>query len=264
MSSEPKDQYPTAKMVRSRINDMHRLMMVYEFGMEEILTKVNILRSEFRLAHDYNPIEHVSSRLKSMRSLVKKAQRKGICLEYEAIRNSMFDIAGIRLTCSFVSDIYRVRQMLLNQPDLYLLDERDYIANPKANGYKSLHLILEVPVFLTDRVEHVPVEVQIRTIAMDFWASLEHKIYYKYENEVPRHLTDALKLAADVAATLDTSMERIHKEVQQLDNHEHVADDQEIDGFIEGSHADLGRESEEFLTAVIESLTLSERKRLYD
>ncbi len=202
---------------RKLIAEMRRLMMVYEFGMEEILTKIKILRGEFHRCHNYNPIEHVGSRLKSPQSMVRKAQRKGIPLEYEALRQNMFDIAGIRLTCSFVSDIYRMRELLLAQTDLTLLDESDYIKNPKPNGYQSLHMILEVPVFLAESVEHIPVEVQLRTIAMDFWASLEHKIYYKYDKEVPRHLTDALKLSADMAATLDTSMERIHNEVLELD-----------------------------------------------
>ncbi len=254
----------TREMVRERINQLHRLMMVYEFGMEEVLTKLNILRNEFRLAHDYNPIEHVNSRLKSMHSLVRKAQRKGIPLEYERLRESMFDIAGVRLTCSFVSDIYRMRELLLAQTDLTLLDERDYIADPKPNGYKSLHLIIQVPVFLADGMERVPVEVQLRTVAMDFWASLEHKIYYKYEKEIPRHLTDALKLAADVAASLDTSMERIHLEVLGLENPVLDSDENLARGagtsavFGTGQGGNLGSDAEELLTAVLESLSLGD------
>jgi len=122
------------------------------------------------------------------------------------------------VTCGFVSDIYRVRQMIMRQRDLEILEERDYIARPKANGYKSLHLIVRVPVFLSESSEDVVVEIQLRTIAMDFWASLEHKIYYKYDKAVPRHLVDSLKLAADVAWSLDTSMERIHDEVHALDD----------------------------------------------
>ncbi|MCB7135369.1 GTP pyrophosphokinase [Cellulosimicrobium marinum] len=192
-------------------------MMTYKFGIDEVMTKITVLRDEFRHIHDYNPIEHLGSRLKTIDSIFSKAQRKGIPLTPEGVRESMFDVAGVRVTCSFVSDIYRVRDMLVGQRDLTVLEERDYIAHPKGNGYKSLHLIVKVPVFLSDRVEDVVVEIQLRTIAMDFWASLEHKIYYKYEREVPQHLTDALKLAADVAATLDTTMERIHDEVRELD-----------------------------------------------
>ena len=196
-----------------RLRDVEHQLLVYRFGIEEVMTKIAILRDELRLAHDYNPIEHLGSRLKSLGSIVAKSRRKGIPLTVEAVRAAMRDIAGVRVTCSFVSDIYRVRSMLLRQRDLALLEERDYIALPKANGYKSLHLIVQVPVYLSDRVEDVPVEIQLRTIAMDLWASLEHKIYYKYDREVPRRLTDSLKLAADVAWSLDTSLERIHDEV---------------------------------------------------
>jgi putative GTP pyrophosphokinase len=202
---------------RVAVDEVRRLMMTYRFGMDEVMTKITILRDEFRHIHEYNPIEHIGARVKSFESIIAKATRKGIPLTPAGIRESMFDIAGVRVTCSFVSDIYRVRDMLVRQPDLTLLEERDYIADAKPNGYKSLHLIVRVPVFLSDRQEDVTVEIQLRTIAMDFWASLEHKIYYKYDKEVPRHLTDALKLAADVAATLDTTMERIHEEVREGD-----------------------------------------------
>ena len=199
------------------IRQIQHLMMVYEFGMDEVLTKVNILRREFRREHDYNPIEHVSSRLKSAKSLVRKVNKLNLPLDAQTVRSNIFDIAGIRLTCSFVSDIYHMRDLLLRQSDLTLLQEKDYIKKPKPNGYQSLHLVVEVPVFLADSVEQVPVELQLRTVAMDSWASLEHKIDYKYDMTVPSHLTHALKLAADVAASLDTSMERIHEEVLALD-----------------------------------------------
>lgn len=208
------------------IDRFRRMMMTYKFGIDEVMTKITVLRDEFRHVHEYNPIEHVGSRLKSFESILDKARRKGIPPTPDAIQEQMFDVAGVRVTCSFVSDIYRVRDMLAGQRDLTVLEERDYIANSKPNGYKSLHLIVKVPVFLSDRVEDVVVEIQLRTIAMDFWASLEHKIYYKYGREVPRHLTDALKLAADVAATLDTSMERIHDEVRDAD-YGHVPVDSE-------------------------------------
>jgi len=207
---------PEPAQVRALMRDMRRLALTYKFGIDEVMTKIAILRDEFRHMQNYNPVEHVGSRLKSFESIVAKCRRKGIPLTPEAVRESMFDIAGVRVTCSFVSDIYRVRDMLVGQSDLTLLEERDYIAHPKGNGYKSLHLIVQVPVYLSDRVEDVIVEIQIRTIAMDFWASLEHKIFYKYGRQVPRHLTDSLKLAADVAASLDSSMERIHDEVKAL------------------------------------------------
>lgn len=198
------------------VEELRRLSLTYKFGIDEVMTKISILREEFRHMRHYNPVEHVASRLKSFESILSKCRRKGIPVTPEAIRANLFDIAGVRVTCSFVSDIYRVRDMLAGQSDLTVLEERDYIAEPKENGYKSLHLIVQVPVFLSDRVEDVVVEIQLRTIAMDFWASLEHKIYYRYDREVPRHLTDALKLAADTAWALDTAMERIHEEMKGI------------------------------------------------
>ena len=205
-----------AETADALLADLRRLAMTYKFAIDEVMTKISILRDEFRHLRHYNPVEHVGSRLKSFDSILAKCRRKGIELTPEAIRARMYDIAGVRVTCSFVSDIYRVRDMLVGQTDLTVLEERDYIAEPKSNGYKSLHLIVQVPVFLSDRVEHVIVEIQLRTIAMDFWASLEHKIYYRYDREVPAHLTDALKLAADTAWSLDTAMERIHEEMKGI------------------------------------------------
>lgn len=193
-----------------------RLLMTYRFGLDEMMTKVTILREEFRHIHDYTPIEHIGSRMKSFESILAKANRRGIPLRPDAVRDALTDIAGIRITCSFVTDIYRMRDLLIGQRDVTLLQEKDYIAQPKENGYKSLHLILSVPVYLSDRIEQVVVEVQLRTIAMDFWASLEHKIYYKYERAIPVHLTDALTAAAAEAATLDATMERIHTEVRAI------------------------------------------------
>lgn len=199
-------------------DEFTRFLMRYKFGIDEVMTKISILREEFRHTHEYNPIEHVSSRLKSPESLVAKVQRKGCDPSFDAIRASITDIAGVRVTCSFVSDTYRVFEMLTSQHDIKIVAVKDYIAQPKANGYKSLHAILEVPVFLSDGVVPVFVEVQIRTIAMDFWASLEHKIYYKYDHAVPQDLLDGLFAAAETASRLDEDMERLHDEVRiQLD-----------------------------------------------
>ncbi|MGO1592206.1 MAG: GTP pyrophosphokinase [Ancrocorticia sp.] len=214
--SELVSQRPSTAEIYDRLTKMRHLLMTREFGLQEILTKIDILRSEFQYGHNYNPIEHVSSRVKSLDSIVDKARRKGIPFTAEDIGANLLDIAGIRLTCSFVSDTYTMRDLLLSQTDLTLLRERDYIADPKDNGYQSLHLVIEVPVFLAGGPEKVPVEIQLRTVAMDFWASLEHKIHYKDDTEVPRHLTDALKLAADMSAALDDSMERIHNEILEL------------------------------------------------
>ncbi|WP_066259937.1 GTP pyrophosphokinase [Neobacillus drentensis] len=193
--------------------ELTRFMMAYKFALDEMNTKINILKEEFNYIHDYNPIEHVKSRLKSPESILKKVYRKGYDFSLPVIKEKIRDIAGIRITCSFISDIYKLSKMLDNQKDIRVVDYKDYIKNPKPNGYQSLHLILEIPIFMSDRVETTNVEVQIRTIAMDFWASLEHKIYYKYNQEIPGHMIDELKEAATMAAELDRKMERLHKDI---------------------------------------------------
>ena len=199
--------------IRELRDDFARFLMPYKFGIDEINTKISILREEFSQLHDYNPIEHLTSRLKTPEGIVEKVERKGCNSTFEAIRATITDIAGVRVTCSFVSDVYRVFDLLTGQNDIRLMVVKDYIANPKPNGYKSLHAIVEVPVFLSDGPVAVPVEVQLRTIAMDFWASLEHKIYYKHNPDIPPALRDELAAAAEDAARLDKRMERLHQEI---------------------------------------------------
>jgi putative GTP pyrophosphokinase len=204
------------KHLKTLKTELTRFMMYYKFALDELNTKIDILKQEFQYVHDYNPIEHVKSRVKTPESIVKKAYNKGYEITLPTIKANIKDIAGIRITCSFISDIYELSKMLQNQKDIKLIECKDYIKNPKPNGYQSLHLILEIPIFMSDREENVCVEVQIRTIAMDFWASLEHKIYYKYNKEVPQKLKDELKEAANSAAQLDKKMESIHKEMNIL------------------------------------------------
>ncbi len=206
-----------------------RFMMTYQFGLAEIVTKINILKDEFTHIHRYSPIEHVSSRLKTPASILQKASRRGIPLTIDAIRENILDIAGVRISCSFISDTYRIAEMLSGQADVTVLETKDYIANPKPNGYKSLHLLVEIPVFLSDRVQPVCVELQIRTIAMDFWAALEHKIYYKYEREIPEALLRELTEAAEAASRLDIKMERLHDEIDRIKSAPTTAD--EVPGF---------------------------------
>lgn len=191
-------------------------MMQYKFGIDEIMTKISILREEFVQTHAYNPIEHVTSRVKTPERLMDKIGRRGCRPTYAAIREEITDIAGVRVVCSFISDTYLIFDLLSSQTDVTVLQVKDYIAEPKPNGYKSLHAILEVPVFLSDGPRPVVVELQVRTIAMDFWASLEHKIYYEYRDDVPQRLLDQLPEAADAASTLDSTMEALHQEVQGL------------------------------------------------
>jgi putative GTP pyrophosphokinase len=211
--------------------ELTRFMMSYKFANDEMLTKINILKEEFSSIHDYSPIEHVSSRLKSPEGILKKAVRKGYPLELDGIRDNIQDIAGIRITCSFISDTYRIRDLLAGQGDVTVLLEKDYIQKPKANGYQSLHLIVAIPVFMSDRVQPVTVEIQIRTIAMDFWASLEHKIFYKYSGAVPDTLVEDLRQAADAANRLDVKMELLHDQVTTLESvDDHDADLFSFDG----------------------------------
>ncbi|WP_246110882.1 GTP pyrophosphokinase [Sporosarcina luteola] len=191
-------------------------MMGYKFAIDEVNTKLNILKEEFQYIHEYNPIEHISSRVKTPESILKKLKRKNCELSLDSIKENIKDIAGIRITCSFISDVYKVSEMIKNQKDITVIECKDYIKNAKPNGYQSLHLIIKIPVFMTDRVEHTYVEIQIRTIAMDFWASLEHKIYYKFNKEIPKRLTTELKEAAMSAMELDKKMERLHEEVKMI------------------------------------------------
>ncbi|WP_313893530.1 GTP pyrophosphokinase family protein [Psychrobacillus sp.] len=207
------DQMEQVKRIRT---EMKRFMLMYKFALSELETKIEILQEEFQIIHDYSPIEHTKSRIKSPESILKKIQRKDMNISLTNIRENVKDIAGMRITCSFISDIYQILDMLQNQSDITVVEIKDYIKDPKENGYQSLHLLIKIPVFMSDRTELVPVEVQIRTIAMDFWASLEHKIFYKYDQFVPEHLLEELKEAADSAAALDQKMERLHNEVKAI------------------------------------------------
>ncbi|MGO3250662.1 MAG: GTP pyrophosphokinase [Microbacterium gubbeenense] len=201
-------------LARELRDEMQQFLNEYSFGMREIETKLEILRDDFSHQHSYNPIEHLSSRVKSVESILEKVQRRGVAPTFQAIREEITDIAGVRVTCSFVNDAYRLFELLVGQDDIGLIAVKDYIAEPKSNGYKSLHAIITVPVFLPRGTVRVPVEVQFRTIAMDFWASLEHKIYYKYDKQVPQQLLDELREAALTASDLDERMERLHRQIR--------------------------------------------------
>ena len=210
------DQEQLAAQMKQLHDEFVQLRMHYQFGIDEVETKVNILRQEFELIHDYSPIEHVRSRLKSTESLIEKAVRTGGEMTLPAIRERVTDIAGIRITCSFVSDVYWIAEMLSRHQDLEVLAVKDYIASPKPNGYRSLHLIVQVPVYLSQHTEMVPVELQLRTIAMDFWASTEHKLSYKYRKNLPARLQEELDDAARVAADLDQRMERLRGDIRPM------------------------------------------------
>jgi putative GTP pyrophosphokinase len=206
---------PAADVEPNRLpaDELTHFLLVYKFGLAEIHTKITILAEELAHRGRGNPIEHVNTRLKTIESLTAKAKRIGCPMTLDAVRDRVRDIAGVRVVCSFVSDVYTVAEMLTRQQDVTLLQTKDYIAQPKPTGYRSLHLIVEIPVFLSDRVVAVPVEVQLRTVAMDFWASLEHKIHYKFEEDVPVALRQELTAAATDAARLDERMERLHAQI---------------------------------------------------
>ncbi|MBF0705728.1 GTP pyrophosphokinase [Guptibacillus hwajinpoensis] len=208
------------KEFQERIEEWKNFLFIYKFALDEINTKLTILNDEFQFVHQHNPIEHVKSRIKSPESIMAKLERKGLEVTTENVKKHINDIAGVRVTCSFTNDIYRIYEMIESQDDIRLIDVKDYVKNPKPNGYKSLHLIVEIPVFLSKGPELVRVEIQLRTIAMDFWASLEHKIYYKFEGEIPGNLSDELKEAAEIVHYLDAKMMRIKDEVNEFKEHE--------------------------------------------
>ncbi len=196
------------------LNEWKEFLIGYKFALSEMNTKLEILNQEFELIHNYNPIEHIKSRMKSPQSIMKKLKRKNLDITVENAQQNVRDIAGIRISCSFTTDIYAIVDALGKQDDIHIIEIKDYIKHPKPNGYRSLHLITEIPVFFSNCKKWMPVEIQIRTIAMDFWASLEHKIYYKFSKDVPEHLLQELKGSADMIAELDDKMLRINEEVQ--------------------------------------------------
>lgn len=187
------------------------LMAYYRCAMMEVETKFNVLNEELSLLYDRNPIETIKARLKSPESIVDKAVRKNIPLTVDSIEKNLHDIAGLRIICSFPSDIYMLADALLRQDDVTLIERKDYIQNPKPNGYRSLHLIIETPIFLHNQTRMMKVEVQFRTIAMDWWASLEHKIRYKKDLKDDEAIARELFSCAEMGAELDQRMEHIHK-----------------------------------------------------
>ena len=196
--------------------EWNQASLLYESALKEINTKLEILNNEFTMIHQYNPIEHITSRIKSPQSIAKKIRHNGLELTVENIIKYVNDVAGIRIICSFTSDIYRIADLLKKQSDVKVLKVKDYLKNPKPNGYMSYHMIVSVPVFLSKQVVETKVEIQIRTIAMDFWASLEHKIYYKFEGKAPAGIQKELKECADLVAYLDQRMLSINNEIQKI------------------------------------------------
>ena len=198
------------------VDSWKTVMFLYNAALKEVGTKLEILNDEFQHVHQYNPIEHIKTRIKKPESIVKKLKRYGYETSIENMVKHVNDIAGVRIICSFTSDIYRLAAMIGNQSDLKVLSIKDYIKNPKESGYKSYHMLVAVPIYLSDSVVETKVEIQIRTIAMDFWASLEHKIYYKFEGNAPEYISHELKECADMVAALDDRMLILNEEIQKF------------------------------------------------
>lgn len=198
------------------IDSWKEVQLIYNSALKQISTKLEILNDEFQHVHRYNPIEHIKSRIKTPESIVKKLKKNG----YESTIDNMVryinDIAGIRVICSFTSDIYQIAEMISNQSDIKVISVKDYIVNPKASGYKSYHMLVTVPVYLSDRIADTKVEIQIRTVAMDFWASLEHKMHYKFEGDAPEHIKNELIECARMVSDLDARMLSLNEEILEL------------------------------------------------
>ncbi len=195
------------------IDSWTEVTLIYNAALKQMETKMEILNEEFKHVHQYNPIEHIKARIKTPESIVKKLRRHGYESTIENMVTQINDIAGIRIICSFTSDIYRIVDMISEQKDIQVLGVKDYITYPKASGYKSYHMIVTVPVYLSDRIVDTKVEIQIRTVAMDFWASLEHKIHYKFEGDAPEHIKNELIECAKLVADLDGRMLSLNDEI---------------------------------------------------
>ena len=198
------------------IDSWKEVTLIYNAALRQVETKMEILNEEFQHVHQYNPIEHIKSRIKTPESIVKKLKRGGYESTIDNMVNHINDIAGIRIICSFTSDIYRIADMVRKQRDIEVIAVKDYITFPKASGYKSYHMIVTVPVYLSDRTVDTKVEIQIRTVAMDFWASLEHKIHYKFEGDAPEYIRNELIECARMVSDLDARMLSLNEEVLSI------------------------------------------------
>ncbi len=212
-ADDNKGIFDDPKAILNKAMEFQHLLMLYESGIKQITTKLEILEDEFQSKHKRNPIETISSRIKDPMSIAEKLQRKGLAVTMDNMVNKLYDIAGIRVTCPFISDVYHVTKMLLQQDDITLIELKDYIQNPKKSGYRSLHVIVKVGVYFSDQKREIPVEIQIRTIAMDFWASLEHQLHYKKDYEMPKNISQELKSIADVIASNDQRMQELAKNI---------------------------------------------------
>ena len=208
------------KLVMRRASDIsswEEIILVYSSALKQINTKIEVLNDEFQHVHRYNPIEHIKSRVKTPESIVKKLKRHGLESTIENMVKYVNDIAGIRIICSFSSDIHRIADMIADQSDIKVIRVKDFTQTPKPSGYRSYHMVVTVPVYLSDRIVDTKVEIQIRTVAMDFWASLEHKIQYKFEGEAPSHINEELMECARMVSELDDKMLSLNEEITRIE-----------------------------------------------
>lgn len=242
-------------MYRDETQEWNHALLLYDSAIKEIDTKLQILSNEFKLEHKYNPIEHITSRVKSMDSIAKKMRKDGRELTVENIVRYINDVAGIRVICSFTSDIYRIADAIAQQSDVKVLKVKDFIVNPKPSGYRSYHMIVAIPIFLSNKVTDTKVEIQIRTIAMDFWASLEHKIYYKFEGNAPEHIQEELKACSQITATLDKRMRDLNEEVKHISN---------PDGYVDYMYSATGMINEEYYGTLAEDTETAVQTKIVD
>ncbi len=206
----------------SDVDNWKEVILIYSSALKQISMKLEILNDEFQHVHRYNPIEHIKSRIKTSESIVKKLKKNGYESTIKNMVQHVNDIAGIRVICSFTSDIYQIAEMISHQTDIRVLGVKDYIIHPKESGYKSYHMLVSVPVYLSDRIVDTKVEIQIRTVAMDFWASLEHKIHYKFEGNAPAHFQEELTECARMVSELDAKMLSLNNEILQIENEQGI------------------------------------------
>ena len=198
--------------------DYLQVRSAYAAGIREINARLTTLDQEFSLRHRHNPIHHIETRIKSLQSIVKKLRSSNHPISMIPAKKYVHDIAGVRVVCRYVDDIYRIAELLLSQDDISLIQEKDYIKNPKPNGYRSLHIVVDVPVYMSQGKLFIPVEIQIRTVAMDFWATLEHGIRYKATEEVSQSIVERLRECADVITETDYKMQQIFQELQKVND----------------------------------------------
>ena len=226
-----KKEQQMEKVIRNYedVDSWKTVIFLYTAALKEVGTKLEVLNDEFQHVHQYNPIEHIKTRIKTPESIVRKLKRQNHETSIENMVAHVNDIAGVRVICSFTSDIYHLAEMIGNQSDLRVISVKDYIRNPKESGYKSYHMLVEVPIYLSDNVVYTKVEIQIRTIAMEFWASLEHKIYYKFEGNAPEYISRELVECAKMVADLDDKMLTLNDAVQAYNVEGHRVDKGLID-----------------------------------